>query len=186
MAWVYTIIGLCLGFSLGLRYAIILNNKKIVIYREGIENMFSLILSNFDKLIFVKRINKYAYFSYESWEIIYQLDNKTIHVFNKEECLATSKQLEGSTIVSTLLSNIDKSWSKDINNTIIIDENEISINYIEEQRKKIQYTDPILTKIEKEKNVNVFTIDDILDKINKVGYNNLTTEEKEFLKNASK
>ncbi len=195
MKWIYLVIGIIIGFTYGVFFLNQIRNKKMRKYEQSIENMFLLILSNFDKLIFTKRINRYAYFIYESWEIIYQLDDKSIHVFSKENaeekivrCLATSNQLNGSSVIDKLLSNIDNSWGNDINNTIIIDSNEVSINFVEEQRKKIQSTfiDPILDKIEKENKISYFTVDEILDKINKVGYNNLTQEEKDFLNNASK
>lgn len=188
MNGIYLVVGIIIGFTLAVFFLNHIRNKKMRKYEQSIENMFLLILSNFDKLIFTKRINRYAYFIYESWEIIYQLDDKSIHVFSKEKCLATSNQLNGSSVIDKLLSNIDNSWGNDINNTIIIDSNEVSINFVEEQRKKIQSTfiDPILAKIEKENKISYFTVDEILDKINKVGYNNLTQEEKDFLNNASK
>lgn len=184
----FFIIGIIIGVGIGVLCMMFIKDKSLNSYKKGIENLFDNILSNFDKLVFTKRINKYAYFTYETWEIIYQLDNKSIHVFSKEECLATSKQIIGSIVVDKLLKNIDKSWGKDINNTIIIDTNEVSVNFVEEQRKKIKSVDvdPVLDRIEKENNLPYFTIDEILDKINKVGYINLTKEEKDFLNNASK
>ncbi len=185
MNWINVIIGILFGFSLGVRFVIIVNNNKLKKYNKSIENMFYTVLFNFDKLVSTKRINNYAYFKYENWEIIYQLSNKSIHLFDKEQCLATSNQLKKSNVIDRLLSNIDISWGKEIHNTVIIDDNEVSINFIEDQRKKT-ITDPVLDRIEKENKVSYFTIDDILDKINKVGYNNLTNEEKDFLNNASK
>lgn len=181
-------VGIAIGFSSCILILSYKKNKILKKYNDDIENMFSVILYTFERLTFVKRINKYAYFTYDLWEIIYQLDNRTIHIFNKEECLATSKNIntsKGLKIIEDILTSIDKTWGKEINNTIIIDSNELSVNYVESQIKKAQM-DPILAKIEKDSKIIHLTIDDVLDKINKVGYTNLTNEEKDFLKNASK
>lgn len=163
-------------------------NRKLQKQKDAIENMFSKILDDCVKMQFIKRVNKYVYFKYENWELIYLLDKKSLHIFEGEHCLATS--IENSKIVKNLIQYIETKWNKDINNIVIIDNNEFSLNFIEEQKKRYlkeeKWSDPLLNKLEDTKNIVEPTVDDILDKINKVGYKNLTDLEIEFLNNASK
>ncbi len=65
----------------------------------------------------------------------------------------------------------------------------ISLKDVEKQQqafKKMQESQK--SEIDKiiENNEKLLSVDDILDKIGKVGYNNLTQQEKEFLKKNSK
>lgn len=184
MIWLALSAGIVIGFYLGLFSSIIVKNKNLKEYQNKIEGMFSSILDNFSNLKFSRRINRYAYFIYQDWEIIYQLDNKTIHIFSKEECLATSKQLDESKTILNLISEIENKWSIDMNNTIVVDNNILSMNYFEEQRNKVisnQFSDPMLNPKKEE---YIPSIDDILDKINKVGFINLSDEEKNILRNS--
>jgi len=167
------------------------SSNKIKNQKKIIEKIFLDILNNCTKIQFSKRINKYVYFKYEKLEIIYLIDKKSLTIFEKDQCIATSISIPDSKVIEDLIKYLKTKWKSDINNIVVIDNNVFSVNFIEEQKAQIslksslKYDDPLLNQIESN-NINNFTIDDILDKINKVGYKNLTSSEIDFLNNASK
>lgn len=184
------IIGLSLGFILGVLYVHtknFLRNKKIL---RGIENEFKNILDNFSKVSFLKRINQYVYFNFEKYELIYTLDSKEIHIFQNEKCIYTSNQILGNIIIKNLESKILEKWNKDINDVVEINNAIISVNLMKKEFRSLGVNEEeiefILSEKKEETQKNEYNLDDVLDKINQVGYNNLTEEEKEFLKNVSK
>jgi len=166
-------------------------DRKSKKQKNVIEEMFSKILGNCVKMKFLKRVNKYVYLKYDNWEVIYLIDKKSLHIFEGDHCLATSTTIDPSSlIVKNLIKYIETKWQTDINNIVIIDNNEFSLNFIEEQRKKYlkdeKWSDPLLNELENDKNIVGLTVDDILDKINEVGYKNLTDLERDFLNSATK
>ena len=56
--------------------------------------------------------------------------------------------------MKNLIKYIETKWQTDINNIVIIDNNEFSLNFIEEQRKKYlkdeKWSDPLLNELENE------------------------------------
>ena len=179
----YFIVGAFFGLYIGVQIVMYVKNKADKDYKIGIESYFSTILLNLNEVSFSKRIAKLVYLRYKDWDIIFTLDKQTLNIFKGDDCVASSNQVGNSQVVLDIIKKIKSKWSSDINDIVIINDVEYSTKYINEYREKNYPTDPILSKIESETH---FDIDDILDKINKVGYNNLTESELEFLKNLSK
>lgn len=169
--------GLVLGFILGFYYVLIIQEKAIQKVQRKIENVFADILKNQKKLKFEKRINKYVYLFYNNWEVIYQLDSKVISIFEDDNCIYTSTQISDSKVVNEITDYIENKFNKTINDIVIINNVIYSSNIIKNQ------WDSNMNELEE---MESYTVDDLLDKINEVGYENLTSEEKEFLKNCSK
>lgn len=182
-----SIVVFIVGFILGCYYIIYIQKMSLLKYKKDVEKIFNNVINNFSKVCFTKRVNKYAYFHYENCDIIYQLDNDSIHIFDKDVCLATSNQIKTSLVPKNLIEKIKSKWDSDINDITTIGENIFSNNFIRENivKETKKWTDPILNKIE-ENQSKIFNIDSLLDKINEVGYINLTEEEKNFLNNSSK
>jgi hypothetical protein len=149
----------------------------------AIKSKFELIFTNFKELKFIKRINSYAYFVFNDWELIFNITENSLFIFYQEKSIASSESLVNKKTINQLIKKINRKWSNDINNTVRIGDTEISINYVNSQ---------ISEKFKQEIFINQevveyeFSLDEILDKINLVGYKNLTNEEKYFLKNYSK
>lgn len=180
---IYLIV-LIFGFSLGISFVYLvefLRNKKTYL---KVEEQFKYILDNFSRVLFNKRINQYVYLKFDDHELIYILDTKEIHIFNKEKCIYTSNQILGSKVISNLESEIVKRWGIDINNVISINNSIVSVNLVKTELKKLGTNDYDLDTLLSSYKVE-YNLDDILDKINQIGYDNLTNEEKEFLKNVS-
>jgi hypothetical protein len=177
-----------LGFMSGCYFLTYKQNVSFLKYQQEVEKIFNSIISKFNDIVFTKRINKYAYFQCGEYDILYQLDNNSIHILSKDTCIATSNQIKNSVIPKNLIKKIKDKWEDDINDVTIIGENIFSNNFLKQSiiNETKKWTDPILNKIEEEKDVQYFSVDKILDKINEVGYANLTNEEKEFLNNSSK
>lgn len=183
------ILGLNLGFLCGVFFVYFANyikNKRIL---QGIEDVFKNILDNINKVSFTKRINQYVYLKFEKFEIIFNLNNKEIHIFQEEKCIYTSNQLIENHVIRTLQDKILSVWDKDINDVININNAIVSVNVMKKEFREMgvmeEDIDSILSERYEKEEIE-FNLDDILDKINQVGYNNLTDEEKDFLKNVSK
>lgn len=184
------IIHITMSFLMG-GYTILLVQKLYINSLNRKSKKYFLDLYNNTALIkFIKRINNYAYFEFRNWEVIFIIDRQEIQIFEKECCLATSSIFKNDKLINDLINHIKTFWGVDIENVIKVNDIIVSKNFIEEQvreqRKMISnmFNIPFVID-EKEKEIE-FTVDSILDKINLVGYNGLTKEEQEFLKNASK
>lgn len=178
------LVGLGCGAILGSSILLYFIRKSEKNFQKGIENMFSKILFDFYQLTFIKRINKQVFFRFKDWEIILILDQGTLHIFEGEKCIASSTQTGNSLVVQKVIKQIGARWRKDIEDTIVIDNNEFSVNIIRDQKKKFKnqkWSDPLLNKIESESKKEIFDVDSILDKINRIGYTNLSEAELKFL-----
>jgi hypothetical protein len=142
-------------------------------YNKKVENTFEEILNDSAHLSFLKRINSQVYLKYRDWEVLYHLERKVINIFKGEDCLATSSQISKSKVIKKFIKLIENKWSYDIQNIVTIDNIKYSANLVKGYSTETIIEDPM-------------DLDDILDKINKVGLNNLTKEEKEFLNNSYK
>lgn len=171
------IISFILGVIFGMYVLAFFLKKNASKYKTEVENIFRTILSNSKNITFQKRINKYVYFKYETWEIIFLLDKKSLNIFKKDECIATSTQVDNSLYVQELVKFIEFTWSDDINDIVTIDNNIYSRGFYE-SRVHIKKED-IVEEV-------YLNLDEILDKISSIGYDKLTDTEKTFLKNYSK
>jgi len=128
---------------------------------------------------------------YGKIDIFYFLSKRDISIFRGEKCLLTSLNIDKQ-IIEDITKKIDSIYTDKMNDVInfmglIIHRNDfektfnISIDDIKKEMDKSEEQSDINGVIKN--NENKFDIDDILDKINKVGLENLTKDELNFLNN---
>jgi hypothetical protein len=113
-------------------------------------------------------------------QIMYFLDKKEIAIFRENDCLYTSVFIKSETL-DGISRGIWSKFSNQINDVVSLSNN------IFDKRTFVLITGLSNAETFDGFDDNEFTeshnLDDILDRINKVGYENLTESEKEFLKN---
>lgn len=116
-------------------------------------------------------------------QIMYFLDRQDISVFRDGDCLYTSTLIEKE-LIEKILKTIWSKFSAQINDVV-----QLMNNTFDKRTFMVISGMSVNTGIIDQGDFNTevtYTLDDILDKINEVGYNNLTEAEKEFLKNLNK
>jgi hypothetical protein len=191
------------GLLIGCLITYILSNlisrsKNKSILKDNI-NQFIQILKNIksDKTKFKSRVNNTIYIEtnlsdYGDVGLVCLLDKKDISIFKDEKCIYTSN-LINSDLINEITKAIELKHNKDINDVVEIlgfvfsrEDFEKSFNVnIKEIKNGVKKEESDIEKILK-KNKKRFDIDEILDKISKVGIENLTEEEKQFLNNYNK
>lgn len=161
--------------------------------REKVNLIFTEVRDtiNFGNSVFVNRINNSVQIdmnikSIGDVSVYYFIDRRDINIFIGAECVYTSTLVD-----KNLISNISQSilyrFNKNINDVIDIQGLKIDkktftsmtgVQYLDDGG--FEKTEYVIIE-EKPK-----SLDDILDKINKVGYDNLTKSEKKFLENYGK
>ena len=166
---------------------------------RDINNQFKEVLSNIlsSNSIFKNRVNNTVYINtklkdYDDVNVIYLMDRKDIAIFKDGKCIYTSEMVEKDTIKS-ITTAIDKKFEDKINDVVEVlgfvfsrEDFErtfkIKVEDLTNPEKMKMMDESDIDKIVRE-NDSKFSIDDILDKINKVGIDNLTEDEKKFLQN---
>jgi hypothetical protein len=191
------------GLLIGCLITYILSNlisrsKNKSILKDNI-NQFIQILKNIksDKTKFKSRVNNTIFIEtnlsdYGDVGLVCLLDKKDISIFKDEKCIYTSN-LINSDLINEITKAIELKHNKDINDVVEIlgfvfsrEDFEKSFNVnIKEIKNGVKKEESDIEKILK-KNKKRFDIDEILDKISKVGIENLTEEEKQFLNNYNK
>jgi hypothetical protein len=184
---------------LSLRISNYLKSQKII---NDSNSKFKQVLDNIksNKALFKSRVNHTIYIStsiidYGLIDIVYLIDKKDIALFKNDNCIYTT-HVTDKKIIDDIILSIRTKFNSQINDvvqvmgiTISKEEFEKSFNVnisdIKKQQKMIQNEQK--SDIEKiiENNNKKLSIDDILDKIGKIGYDNLSPNEKEFLKKNS-
>ena len=167
-----------LGALSAMTYVIYSNQKISDRFKKNIENKFDDILKKSNKIKFIKRVNDHVYFSCENFELIYQLSDETLYISEKDNYIASTKLITQTLVVKNLLTFVKQKWGTDIHDVIKINENIYSTNLVQ------KWIDPVFEEVTI-KEVEL-SIDGILDKINLSGYESLSQEEKNYLKNLSK
>jgi hypothetical protein len=187
MNLVFLIIGIVLGCGATFTTLLLLakrndnkiKKKNIKIYEEVLTNLTS------NEVSFNSRVNNTVQLntiieSEGEVQIMYFLDKQDISVFQDGDCLYTSS-LIGKEILEKILKTIWSKFSIQINDVVQLHSNTFdrrTFMIITGTHNNNQHNQEI-EEID-------YNLDDILDKINEVGYNNLTDSEKQFLKNLNK
>lgn len=129
--------------------------------------------------------------------IVYLIDKKMLCIFKNNVCLYTSENID-KILKESIIMHINFIYKKEIEDIIelfgvVISKKELHEKF-EELRNKIsigEFTieekeESFINKIIEEAEIKSLNIDDILDRINLVGIEKLTNEEKEFLNNYNK
>lgn len=189
------IISLILGIFIGIKI-----NKWSTEINEKIEKnklikksneIFKLILFNIlnNQTKFRNRINNTIFMNttlpeFGKVELIYLLDKRDMAVFQENQCIFTSEYVDKTTL-EEISKSINEKHQKRINDVVdifglIFSRKEFEKNFFME----LEEYKNVFSKGKKETVKKItFNIDDILDKINREGIDNLTPEEKNFLDN---
>lgn len=201
------VISFLLGMVLyGQLYNIILKIKGNNIIKD-INDQFKQILDNIlapksaNKTKFINRINSTVFIKtklsdYGDVSIVYLLDKKSVAIFLKDKCIYTSESADRE-VIKSIIENIDKKYKKKINDVVEIlgfvfskDDFENRFRVKADDLKGFRMPNPMEAQSDIDnilhKNRSKLDMDEILDKITKVGIENLTPEEKSFLSNFNK
>lgn len=168
--------------------------------------IFNKLLSNVitKKTKFKTRVNNTIYLgtkieSLGKVEIVYLMDRRDIAIFQDQKCIVTSENIKRETI-EEISNTIDRVHEDKINDIVDVlglvfsredFEKTFNINIEDIKKQSKNYLRDVnsdKSDIEKiiSENKQKFDIDEILDKISKVGIENLTIEERNFLDNFNK
>jgi hypothetical protein len=152
------------GICLGLLYQTYINYITVKKYDDKKTKLFILIKEALYSgiVIFKERINNLVYLSCNDIIFVYKIDKSEI--FKDNECVAISSKLDEN-LIKDIINMININFKEEIDDIVSINGYFIS---------KGLHNSPIVT-------VYDLDLDDILDRINKVGYDKLTTHEKDFL-----
>lgn len=206
MGIIFSIITFLLGVSSGLKLADIFNKLKIKKQNDDIlkdrQKQFAEILTKVStgKSRFKTRVNQTVYISVKLADhgkvnVVYLIDKKDIAIFKEEKCIYTSDQVEKNLITDIIVS-IENRHGWRIDDVV----NVLGFVFYREDFEKsfgMKFDDiskSLGMKPQSESeidnivnnNENKFDIDEVLDKIGKLGIEMLSKEEREFLDNYSK
>ena len=129
--------------------------------------------------------------------IIYLIDKKMVCIFKNNSCIHTSDNID-KLLKENIIMHINFIFKKEIEDIIelfgvVISKKELHEKF-EELKNKISSgefsledkEESLINKIIEDNEKKILNIDDILDRINLVGIEKLTNEEKEFLNNYNK
>jgi len=203
------ILSLLLGFYLGIKFkewSLNLNEKILRDKQVKQDNdIYKKILDNIigKKTKFKTRVNNTIYLGTKipdigKVEIVYILDRRDIAVFQDTRCILTSENIEKQTL-DKITQSIDEVHQEKINDVIDVlglifsredFEKTFNVNLEEIKKQTMNFMKDKSEKSDIESiisdNKTKFDIDEILDKINKLGIESLTKEERIFLDNYSK
>jgi len=197
------IIMISLSFILGMFFNRLIKDiidriKKNNLIKD-INTQFLQILDNIssNKSKFVNRINSTVFIKtnlsdYGDVSLVYLMDKKDIAIFRENKCIYSSESVDKE-LIKSIVTTIDKKYKDSINDIVEIlgftfsrEEFErtfkIKVDDLNNINKPTESTESDVDKII-EDNKSKFDIDEILDKISKVGIDNLSEEEKQFLNN---
>lgn len=159
------------------------------------------------KTRFKTRVNNVVYIGvkltdYGRVDVVLFLDKRDISIFRENKCIITSEFVEEK-LLNDLMESLETVHYHKIIDTVEIlgmvfsredFEKQFNVNFDEIKEKTDRMMNAMRNGGEDQsdidkiinKNKSKLDIDDILDKINKVGIENLTREEKEFLENYNK
>lgn len=162
----------------------------------NINALYSEILFSISKSKFVTRVNnnvtvECATGTLGVFSLLYMIDRDDIAVFKDGKCIYTTENVRDD-LVQGIVKKINNQHKKEINDVVSIFGFTFSrIDF--ETKFKMKIENGMLYPLDKKeeesdvdkivnKNSEMFNMDEILDKINNVGIDNLSVEEKAFLK----
>lgn len=165
------------------------SNKK----SNLVNNIFIEVLGSIPESKFITRVNNTVTLntslSIGDISIVYMIDRDDVVVFKDSKILYTSEGIDDE-LLTKIVDAIMIRHGKYINDTVTVFgflfskvdfEKKFKMRIENGMLYPIESNDSDIEKIKKS-NFIKFSIDDILDKINDIGFDKLTIEEKEFLK----
>jgi hypothetical protein len=155
-----------------------LKKNKTKIFSQVLENLDSDETNFNNRVNHVIQINTIIPIEGEVQVLLF-LDKKDISIFKGTECIYTSEVIDKD-LLDKISTKIWDRFSLMINDVVYLQNNIID----RQTYMRLVSNEQSQTKRKVKK--NILTLDGVVDKINSVGYDNLTDLEKEFLKNCSK
>jgi uncharacterized protein YneF (UPF0154 family) len=207
MGILFIITAFIMGMAAGLKLAEFISNKKIQKQNDDIlkdrQEQYSEILTKLStgKTRFKTRVNQTVYISVKLKDhgkvnLLYLMDKKDIAIFKEDKCLYTSDQVDQN-LLTDIITSIENrhGWKiedvvnvlgfvfyrEDFEKSFGMKFDDISKSLGMRQQQSDSEIDNIVNN-----NETKFDIDEVLDKIGKLGIEMLSKEEKEFLDNYSK
>lgn len=207
MGILFIITSFIMGMAAGLKLSEFISNKKIQKQNDDIlkdrQNQFNEILTKLStgKTRFKTRVNQTVYISVKLKDhgkvnLLYLMDKKDIAIFKEDKCLYTSDQVDQNLLIDIITSIENRhGWKiedvvnvlgfvfyrEDFEKSFGMKFDDISKSLGMRQQQSDSEIDNIVNN-----NETKFDIDEVLDKIGKLGIEMLSKEEKEFLDNYSK
>jgi hypothetical protein len=196
-----------MGMAAGLKLAEFISNKKIQKQNDDIledrTKQFKEILTKVStgKSRFKTRVNQTSYISVKLTEhgkvnVVYLMDKKDVAIFKEDKCLYTSDQVDQN-LLTDIITAIENRhgwriedvvnvlgfvfYREDFEKSFGMKFDDISKSLGMRQQQSDSEIDNIVNN-----NETKFDIDEVLDKIGKLGIEMLSEEEREFLDNYSK
>jgi hypothetical protein len=196
-----------MGMAAGLKLSEFISNKKIQKQNDDIlkdrQEQYSEILTKLStgKTRFKTRVNQTVYISVKLKDhgkvnLLYLMDKKDIAIFKEDKCLYTSDQVDQNLLIDIITSIENRhGWKiedvvnvlgfvfyrEDFEKSFGMKFDDISKSLGMRQQQSDSEIDNIVNN-----NETKFDIDEVLDKIGKLGIEMLSEEEREFLDNYSK
>lgn len=176
--------GICIGFGLFVGLTKLVNKWNLKKLQDSYNQFFTEIkeLVGSTYFIFTNRFNDNLTFAVTTKSkgkvtLIVILSKREISVFKKNELIYTTHYADPN-LIKSIVDNIEVSYDSQIKDCFQIMGNVVDKSSIRRLNPDAEFPDAF-----PKPEVTIFSIDDILDRINEVGIQNLTLEEKEFLQN---
>jgi len=183
--------GVCLGFALFLLLTNLVNKWNLKKLQDSYNQFFTEIkeLVGSSSFKFINRFNDHLTFRVTTpangkVTLILVLSKKEISIWQKGELLH-STHYANPNLIKSIVQDIEMSYDSKIRDCFQIMGNVIDKASIRKMNPDADFPEAFPEAFPKTE-VTIFSIDDILDRINEVGIQNLTREEKEFLQNYQK
>jgi hypothetical protein len=185
------LIALFFGFLMGaafgillIRYLMKLNDVKI--FNQNSDFFRSVLHSIKANGRFIGRINNNVEISIDlsgdKLSIFLVMDRSDIAIFRGPECVRTSDNSDDD-VIRSIVAEILSRWKNNISDVINMNGSIIDRNTYMRITKNLSYQQDSNIYSPHNNTQKIFILDDILDRINEVGFDNLSTDEKEYLKN---
>lgn len=170
------------GIILGavLTFVIQKARNSFIEYNKFVRPLLKFIKSPLSNYSFIQRTNYFVQLSYQKYVIYLDLNKQEINIFDDQENLIVFRTKSNGKLIEHLYERFVNGFDKEINkdvvniNGVIVSPHLIPKDIAEEESINIETYEYIPT------------VDEILDKINRLGIENLTKQELEILRNKSK
>ena len=182
------VLGVCFGMCLG--FALFIGLTKLVtqINLKKLQDDYNQFFTEIKDLVgtksfkFVNRFNDHLTFrvttkSLGKVTLIMVMSKRDISIFQKNECIYTTQHAD-TNLIKSIVDNIESTYDSQIKDCFQIMGNVIDKSSIRKMNPDANFPEAF-----PKPEMPIFNIDDILDRINEVGIQNLTQEEKDFLQN---
>ena len=179
--------GMCLGFALFVCLTKLVNHLNLKKMQDDYNTFFTEIkdLVGSKSFKFINRLNDHLTFrittkSLGKVTLIMVISKRDISIFKNNECIYTTHYADPN-LIKSIVDNIESSYDSQIKDCFQIMGNVVDKGSIRKMNPNADFPEAFPKPEE-----IIYNIDDILDRINEVGIQNLTLEEKEFLQNYQK